>query len=260
VFWAALAAAIGVLWWSWKTTGRTEDRVLVSAWALELLAFLLLAGPRAMAPHYERYAICLVGPTVVVLARGFALGLEGLGERKRLALLAGSLAGWLVLADFHAHYLHFIRSTGGESHQTFRTASVEPKRSALERILRQRGTETTWVVTSEYWLKWPLQYLAMAEDDLRVVRRSRAESSAEYERALREGRVWFVEFHDTDQLRQVRAALAPRDVRQSPVADFGGRPIIWVLHPTAQSAPPGLSHTRVETCVEQNLAQTPFGS
>jgi len=50
---AGLTAAVWLLWRSWKTDTRMEDRVLVAAWALELVAFLLIAGPPALAPGYE---------------------------------------------------------------------------------------------------------------------------------------------------------------------------------------------------------------
>ena len=80
-----------------------------------------------------------------------------------------------------------------------------------------------------------MRYLAMAEKGLRVVNRSEVEASAEYERALREGRVWFVEFYDTDELRQVRAELAGRDVHRWQVEDYGGRPLLCVVHAVAEA-------------------------
>ena len=55
---------------------RLCDRVLLAAWALTIAAFLLIAGPQAMVPGQERFALCLVAPTIVLLARGAALAWE----------------------------------------------------------------------------------------------------------------------------------------------------------------------------------------
>jgi len=230
LFWIVLAAAVWFLWRSWKAEGRLEDRVLIWAWALGLLAFLLLAGPRAITPGWERWAMCLVGPAVVLAARGGALCLDASSRRRRLALAAASLAGWLVLADYQQHYFAFIERTGGRSHRTFCTAAVEPKQAALQSILRHREPGTAWIVTSQWWNYWPLRYLGMAEKDVHVVTPEEAETSAEFELAVKDGRVWYVEFSQSKALRRARAALAGRELRQWDFADYSGRPVLCVLH------------------------------
>ncbi len=246
LFWLILAVAGWLVWRSGKVAGRREDRVLIAAWALGLAAFLLLAGTRAMTPGWERWAMCLLGPAVVLAARGGALCFEALPPRKRLALAAASLAGWLVLADFQHHYFYFIQQTGGRSHETFRTANIEPKRAALYSILRHRAllrttrpqgdagdaasAGETWIVTSQWWNYWPLRYLSMAAGDVRVVTPAEAEGSPEYAAAWKEGRVWHVEFTGSEALAHARADLAGRKVRQWDFEDFSGRPVLCVLH------------------------------
>ena len=64
-----------------------------------------------MVPGQERFAICLVAPTVVLLARGAALAWDAASPRWRVVLAAATLAGWPLLADFHAHYFRFIERT-----------------------------------------------------------------------------------------------------------------------------------------------------
>ncbi len=233
VFWGTLTVAIGFLWRSWKTNGRIEDRVLAAAWAFEIMVFMLIAGPRNMIPGYERYAICLVGPTVLVAARGWSLCYETL-RRRRLLLVTASLAAWLILADFQVHYFSFIHRTGGEAHRAFRTGPAEPKQAALDQILRQRGDGTTWIVTTEYWLEWPLRYLAIGEKNLHVLLHTDAIELPEYQQAIREGRVWFVEFDESfgqDGLQKIRAEMAHHDMRQSTIDDYSGRPTLHIFHP-----------------------------
>lgn len=230
LFWAMLAAAVWFLWRSWKAGGRKVDLVLIAAWAWTLFAFLLIAGPRAMMPGWERWALCLVGPTVVLAARGMALGFEASSRKWKLALGAAALAGWLVLADYHVHYFRFIERTGGRSHETFRTAPVELKQAALRTILQHRRAGKTYIVASGWHNCWPLRYLAMAEDDVHVVNPKEAEASEGFGIALRQGRVWHVEYSGSEGWEQARAALAGRKVRQWQLKDYGGRPVLCVLH------------------------------
>ena len=230
LFWVALAVAVWSLWRSSQSDGRREDRALISAWALQVVALLVIGGPGAMSPGFERYAICLVGPTAVLMARGGVLCFRRARRWRPLAVAVVSLAGWLVLADFQVHYFDFIRRTGGRAHNTFRTAAGEPKATALRRILRQGRGGPIWIVASEHWNEWPLRYLAMAEEHVRVVRPEQVEDSEAYRLALGEGRVWFVEFWDSEQLEQVRRRLAGRKLRQWRVDDYAGDPILCILH------------------------------
>jgi hypothetical protein len=229
LFWAAVAAAVVLLWQSWKHHGRNEDRVLIFGWALGLLGFLVVAGPPALLPGYERYAMCLIAPTVLLLSRGAVLWWEQSSRKAQWGLLAVSLAGWFLLADYQVHYFESIHRTGGLAHRTFRTADVEPKQAALATILKQRRNGTTWIVTSEHWNYWPLRYLSMADEDVRVVRPEEVEASPQFERALREGRVWFVEFSGTEALDRAQAALAGRKVRRWWFEDYGGRAVLCAL-------------------------------
>jgi len=235
LFWVMAAAAVWFLWRSPKSEARLGDRFLVSAWALQLVAFLLLAGPAAMVPGWERYAICLIGPAVVLAARAAARVFGTPGMPLRVVLATAALAGWLVLADFQRHYFDFIRQTGcevgpGRSHETFRTAAIEPKRAALDEILRHRGAGPTWIVTSQWWNYCPLKYLATAEQGVRVVTPDEAEAAAEFTRALVQGRVWCVEFSGSEGAEKARAMLAGREISRRQIEDFAGRPVLDVLH------------------------------
>jgi hypothetical protein len=182
--WGVLLAAAWTLWRRTAARARTQaaanaggtpalpesgpDRVLAAAWALGLAGFLVLAGPCGMIPDQARYAICLIGPAVVLAVRGAMVWSERSAAARILILVAGLTLGWFTLADCRQHYFRFIEQTGGQAHRTFRTAAIEPKRAALDYILQHRTAGTTWIVTDEYWSFWPLRYLAMAESEVGV--------------------------------------------------------------------------------------------
>ncbi len=232
VFWLLMLWAGIMLWRSWKWAGRLEDGVLIAGWALTLAAFLLFAGPGAMAPDYERFAICLIAPTVLILSRALSLACSLSARASRMILLAAALAGWFMLADFYEHYFCFIEKTGGQSHLTFRTAAEDPKYSALKYILEHRKAGKTMIIAGEWWNYWPLKYLGSAESDLRVLTSEDARKEAEeIAAAQKEGRVWHVEFYGSNALRKVEADLAQNVINRHQIKQYGGRPILVVLKP-----------------------------
>ena len=241
VFWVCLIGVVWVLWRSGRL-GRDHqsraDSVLLGGWALQIAAFLLAGGLDAMQPGEERFAICLIGPGVLLLSRGATLAWEAASTRWRVVLAVATLAGWPMLADFHTHYFRFIERTGGQSHLTFRTAAVEPKQAALQSILedaRKTGTtgprrDEVWIVCSEWWNRWPIHYLASERPGVRVVDPEQIGEPNDYRRALAERRVWFVEFRGTEAERRVEARLADQRVTRRQFSDYGGRPLLSVLH------------------------------
>jgi hypothetical protein len=205
------------------------DGLLLAAWALQLFFFLLLAGPGAMSPGWERFSICMVGPTVIVLARGTALAWQAASARGRCALAVASLVGWLPLADFQVNYFQFIEQTGGQAHLTFRTAAAEPKLAAIEFIQEQAKkanlTAPLWIVCSEWWNRWPIRYLALPDHGVYVPEPDEFNGSDEYRRAQSEGRVWSVAFCQREGSRQ-----SDPDTMRWEFADYSGRPVIEVRH------------------------------
>ena len=156
----AMAAALGLVK-RLRQDDAGRERCLAWAVALMLGSFYVVAGPAALAPHFERYGICLVAPVGVLLALGWSYWL-GTREPELLRLepsppprrrtesgwnlwarAAGVLlaaAAWLWLAYFYRDYFLVFGSTGGTSHVAFRTSAVEPKLAALQTIIgREQG-------------------------------------------------------------------------------------------------------------------------
>jgi len=246
VFWAGLIAAGAMLWRAATRDGRGADRVLLAGWGATLLASLVVAGPSAMLPGWERYALCLVGPTTLVLARGGVLAWRRLPPRGGLLLAAAALlGGGLLLSDFRVHYFGFFRQNGGEAHPTFRTGPVEPRAAALELVAGHRtGSGDTarpaWLVASEWWNCWTLKYLAAGRSDVQVVRWEDVEGNGAFRAALGEGRVWLVAFPESAAEREAVAKAAdalnkPPDaerlhVERRLIRGYGGRPALALIH------------------------------
>ncbi|HEY4761066.1 MAG TPA: hypothetical protein VIH42_10845, partial [Thermoguttaceae bacterium] len=237
VFWILILAAWLVLWRSWKRAGRLEDGVLIAAWVLAMAVFLLLAGPRAMAPGQERFAIGLIGLTVIFLCRAASLAMTRISWTSGLALTAAVALGWAMLADFHVHYFRFIEKTGGQAHRTFRTAAEEPKAAALKYVLQHRANGETWIITSEWWNLWPLRYLSSAESNICVFTPQEASNRADaFAIATKEARVWFVEFSNSKALLELEAKSADSRLEQHHIKDYAGQPILTIAHPQAKDA------------------------
>ena len=206
------------------------DRVLLTGWGLQLAAFLLVAGPRAMAPGEERFAICLIGPAVLLASRGAALAYEAARPRWRIALAGVSLAGWLMVADFHEHYFRFIERTGGQAHRTFFTGPIEPKQAALQYILQHRSAGPIEIRCSEWWNRWPIEYLALSQRDVVVSGETTPNADAEPSAMFDGPQTWYVEFVGTEAEKQAEGRLTGRHPQRAEVLDYGGRPVLSVLH------------------------------
>lgn len=151
--------------WSLRRRDFGREAGIVAGWLATLLGFFLLAGPDALAPHVERYGLCLVAPTVLaitMLAR--EVGRSGAGTTRPLA--ATAVIGALLLIGFDRHYLGALQATGSLSHRTFWTGPDEPKQAALTTVLavlRPGQPHPLPLVAEDWWLYWPLTYLAAGE-------------------------------------------------------------------------------------------------
>jgi hypothetical protein len=152
-----------------KSRPTLGDASLVLGWLTMLVVFFVVAGPDSIAPHYERYGICLIAPGALVLARGMAWWIGDRNPQRQFCTAALALAAWLWPLSFYLGYFEFFAQTGGRSHMTFRTASVEPKLAAFRYVLEHRDpVRPTRIVCPEWWNYWPLAYLAAGHDNIHV--------------------------------------------------------------------------------------------
>ena len=113
-----------------------------------------------------------------------------------------------------------------------RTAATEPKQQALEYILaRAPGTDRVVIVSRQWWLVWPIAYLATAHPNVGVSMGLESERRGDFDEPLRRGRFFFVEFADTPELAGAIEWIRARGLRaaSSSVRDAGGRDLLQVL-------------------------------
>ncbi len=207
-------------------------------YAVSLLGFFLIAGPEAIQPHYERYAMVLIPGLVVLVSVGLQGWLFPSGARSAAVFRWSALAvAALWLTTFHLNYLSSIRATGGESHLAFRTAGVDPKEAALREIVASGdGRSPIVIVAGQWWNYWPLKYLAYRYPHVEVIGLDQAEQlAAELVADDRSDRIWFVEFHGSPQQLAVQAQLRSSgfEVHETTFNDYGGAPVVGVLQPRA---------------------------
>jgi len=140
---------------------------LVAGWASSILFFFLLAGSEALQPHYERYGFVLVAPTVMMLAMlaGKCVPDRWRGGRFNIMLAVLALP---LLAAFWVGYFRRLEEGRPDQHRAFWTGPVEPKERALQLIAADAQPGGATVVAEDWWLEWPIAYLADGHP-LRVV-------------------------------------------------------------------------------------------
>ncbi len=200
-----------VVWACYRRIRRgrsTLDLALAIAWIGCIGAFFLVAGPEAVRPHFERYAICLIAPTIVLTARGLHWWMQ---PSTRFSFATAPLLivlAWTSLFVFKRQYFGEFATHGGNSHRTFRTAAAEPKQAALALILeRTPSGEPIQISTSEWWLYWPLRYLAYGHDRIQVEQRDGEDSRSIEEQLLPDRDHWIVEFAEEEAGWRLKRSL-----------------------------------------------------
>lgn len=198
------------------------DRCLAIGWAACVLGFFAVAGPRAIEPHWERYGMCLIAPTVLIATRGAPAWLDRTGSRKNVATWILAATGCLWLTGFFVDYFVFFARTGGQSHVAFRTAPVEPKVAALDFILNQPSTGyPVQIVAADWWTYWPLKYLS-AREPVEVLSASDVAGGKHDNKA--DSTAWHVRFVDD---RGLPSGDRERTIERI-VPDAEGKPLLEV--------------------------------
>jgi hypothetical protein len=221
-----------------QSSPAANDIALVVGWLAMLFGFFVVAGPNAIAPHHERYAICLIAPAALVMSRGLCWWIDDVrsGSRRAAAVLA--IAAWLWPASFYFGYFYFVEQTGGRSHPTFRTAAVEPKQQALDFILERDGSASrVCIVCHDWWNYWPLAYLAHGKQNVRVIPWSEWQNSNPRSKVAEGCHTWFVAFAGTSGEQELLQMLdeAGLIVHRETIYDFGGRRLLSVMGATGDS-------------------------
>ncbi|HEV2972135.1 MAG TPA: hypothetical protein VGY55_19335 [Pirellulales bacterium] len=222
----------------WINRRKIAVTGLTVGWGLSLAAFFLVAGPAAIAPHFERYGICLIGAGAILAALSVDWWLDRPAGGRVAATTIAVATGWLLLAVCHASFFNFMETSGGRSHPTFRTAAIEPKEAAFDFIVghsKKPGSDVR-VLTSEWWNYWPLRYLSFGEqrapESPKIVVEQYTElpnfiSSDSY----RGNRTWIVEFAESPACEAVRrwGRTCPAQIEVTTILDFSGQPLLCIF-------------------------------
>lgn len=136
---------------------RIQMRWMGGGVILALGAFIVVAGPDAVVPQHERYALSFLMPLILIVAAGS----DALIETRRvigIAMLASTLV--MFATSTAAGYFAPLVVDGGRSLDSFRTGTVEPKAAAYEFIRADSGASQVSVIAQDWWTYWPLRYLS----------------------------------------------------------------------------------------------------
>jgi len=212
------------------------DYGLIIACTATWVGFYAFAGPQALRPHFERWGLCLIAPGTLVLARGLTAWIERKPRMRWLTIAAATLVATGLLRSFYVNYFVEFATTGGRSHLTYVTATIEPKQQALEHILaRSAGPGRVAIATQQWWLAWPIAYLASEHPDVSVSLGLDVERHAGFSETLQNGRLFFVEFVGTPELAAAIDWIRQRGFRaaRSTIRDASGRELLEILQVTA---------------------------
>ena len=207
------------------------DYGLIGGCAMMWIGFYLFAGPAALRPHFERWGLCLIVPGLLVMARGISAWawipkMRWIAEATASALLVA------LIGSFYLNYVDQFDKTGGRSHLTYVTAPVEPKQQAFDHILaRSPGPGSVAVGSTQWWLYRPLAYLATEHPNLVVTLSGDVTRQPGYDEALKTGRLFFVEFSQTQDLATTRQWIEQHGLREvtTVVRDASGRAVVEIL-------------------------------
>jgi len=221
--------------WGMVRRRTALDRGLLLACGGTWLAFFAFAGPGALRPHFERWGLCLLVPGTLVLAAGAAAWMES-PRTRRPAMAATALVTASLLVTFYINYFREFATTGGRSHLTYITAPVEPKAQALQQILSASpGPADVAVVAQQWWLVWPMAYLATGHTNVSVTTDlAAAERAPGFADTVHRGRLFLVEFAGTPELADRRALVQARGWKSTTtmIGDAAGRDLVAVLQVT----------------------------
>jgi hypothetical protein len=237
---AAVVIVAGIALWGLlrraSAAHRSLDAALILATAGTWLGFYAFAGPQALHPHFERWGLGLIVPATLVLARGASAWIESSPTMGWPAVAAATLVVSCWLTTFYVNYFREFATSGGRSHLTYVTAATEPKQQALDRILEQAtGTAGIMVLAEQWWLYWPIRYLATEHPNVSVRMGLNRAPRQDLEEAIQNGRLFLVEFAETPGLAAALDWVHQRglNVATTPVQSAGGRDFVLVLRVSA---------------------------
>ena len=135
---------------------------------LSLMLAYLIGGMKVLRPNTERYGIFLAVPSCYVIA----VCVQALAtdvRREAAFRFAVAALGIALSISFAVNHLAALHEPTPRRENAFRTGDVDPKQLALGAVLHARDPKrTTVILAQDWWIYWPVRYLAHREPNLRV--------------------------------------------------------------------------------------------
>jgi hypothetical protein len=208
------------------------DGALAIGWLSSAFLFLTFAGPEALRPNFERWGLCLIAPGTFVIARGISGWIDAAPRWRGWTIGASGALALGLLGSFYMNFVRVLETSGGRAHVTFVTANPEPKLQAFDAILSRRShDEPVLIVGQLWWQFYPIDYLAQSHPGVVVAMKIPPDDAPELRDALARGRVFFVEFARTPELRGAGDWIRAhgRRMTDTTIRDQGGRDLLHVL-------------------------------
>ena len=155
-----------------RTTLDPRVTTLCAGLVASVISFLIIAGPIGLRPGYERYALFMIAPVLVLLSAAVA---RPFNVASSAGLWLAPLLGSLAFISVWLNYFEPLRVSGGQARDTeagraFRTAAIEPKMQVAQWVREcvRRNNDTVILLAESYWLRQPLQYYLFYEPKISV--------------------------------------------------------------------------------------------
>jgi hypothetical protein len=184
---------------------------------LALLAFALAGGPFALSPGWERYALVLVAPMLLVVA----MALHRLSAAHPwIGTATAALLGTLWLAVFAGSYLLVMLDSGGREADPATVGWSDPKLQAVRALADWSAGGSSLVAGEDWWITEPLAYFSYGNPTLTIVDAAAVEDWTRV--------TYAVTFPNGPLDRR----LAETQTLALTISDRGGRPAlhVWRLH------------------------------
>lgn len=224
LFWLCIAPII--IYGCWRKNQKKEYSMMAILLGVlfGMILMYIFWGTQPMSPNFERYNQFLVIPTLIL----FVTGLDSLNIKLSLPLSVIVCVFWFVSLALN-YFMPFLL-TGGQSHQTFRTAQIEPKEQAVEIILSNIQDDNNGLVLAEnWWVAKPIQYLLVNHNNINVVQYDEAGNNIDPFIVL-ENNGFVVSFSQSELDQTILASRISTDLQKWIILDYGGRPLINVWH------------------------------
>jgi hypothetical protein len=168
----AFMAVVGPLLWfsvrKLRAARRWSDLAFTLGIAVSLAAAYVVAGLKVLMPATERYGMFFTVPSCYVLATCVDV-LSDTPRRGAWLRTTAAALGCCLLISFGQNYLGALLRPDPNREYAFRTGAVEPKLAALQAVIAMRDARRPAVVLAQdWWIYWPLRYLAHPQPNLHV--------------------------------------------------------------------------------------------